>query len=335
MLETSSRHRPILLLAAVLLIQVLLLAFQIKRGKDIRLIRIWSVEAMTPLQRAGTWFGITLHNGWKGYVDLRHTRAENDSLRQELTRLQLRNQELESRAQEQQRLERLLNFREAYPSVPMLAAEVIGANADASSQTLYINRGQSDGLRRDMGVITPDGVVGKILEVFAGTAQVLLISDRDSGVGAMLAGSRTRGVVKGTGGSLLHMDYVVNDEKLAGGEAIVTSGDDRIFPKDLPVGTATAAQQGNPFKTIFVKPAVRLDRLEEVIVLLSTAELPPVNGGNAGGQTSITSGTAAGNATGVAGGASTPAVSVTTHGAAEKSDTPQMETTKPSTGKPQ
>jgi rod shape-determining protein MreC len=307
MLEASSRHRPTLLLAVVLLIQVLLLAFQIKRGRDIRLIRIWSVEAMTPLQRAGTWFGGTLHSGWKGYVDLRHARAENDALRQELARLQLRNDQLESRAQEQERLEKLLNFREAYPSVPMLAAEVIGANADSSSQTLYINRGQGDGLRRNMGVITPAGVVGKILEVFPGTSQVLLMSDRDSGVGAMLSSSRTHGVVKGTGGSQLRMDYVVNDEKLTPGEPIVTSGDDRIFPKDLPVGTAVGAQPGNPFQSILVKPAVRLDRLEEVIVLLGTAELPPIGGSEAvneahpaAGTTSILS-DAAGGAGGSAG----------------------------------
>jgi rod shape-determining protein MreC len=286
MLEASPRHRPILLLTAVLLIQVLLLAFQIKRGRDIRLIRIWSVEAMTPLQRAGTWFGATLHSGWKGYVDLRHARAENDNLRQDLARFQLRNQQLESRAAEQERLDKLLNFREANASVSMLAAEVIGANADSSSQTRYINRGQGDGLRRDMGVITPAGVVGKILEVFPGTSQVLLMSDRDSGVGAMLAASRTHGVVKGTGGSLLRMDYVVNDEKLAPGEAVVTSGDDRIFPKDLPVGTAVGAQPGNPFQTIWVKPAVRLDRLEEVIVLLGTTDFPAASSGAA--ETGVT-----------------------------------------------
>jgi rod shape-determining protein MreC len=281
MLEISSRRpRPTLLLVGVLLIQILLLAFQIKRGRDVRLIRVWSVEAMTPLQRTGTWFGSTLHSGWKGYVDLRRARAENDALRQELARLQLRNYQLESTAQELSRLQELLNFREANSSVPMLAAEVIGANADSSGQTLYINRGQGDGLRRDMGVITPAGVVGKILEVFPGTSQVLLISDRDSGVGAMLAPSRTHGVAKGTGNSLLRMDYVVNDEKVTLGEAIVTSGDDRIFPKDLPVGTAAGAQQGNPFQTILVKPAVRLDRLEEVIVLLTTTEFQPAVAGD-------------------------------------------------------
>jgi len=286
MLEVPFRHRPLLLLTAVLLIQILLLAFEIRRGDNARLIRIWAVEIVTPWQRAGTWVGSTLHSGWKDYVDLHHARVENQQLREQITKLAIRNHQLESQAREQERLERLLNFREAYPSVNMLAAEVIGANADASSQTLYINRGQRDGLARDMGVITPDGIVGKTLEVFAGTAQVLLINDKESGVGAMLASSRTHGVVKGLGQAQLRMDYVPNDEKMSNGEAVVTSGDDQIFPKDLPIGTVAGASAGNPFKIIFIQPAVRLDRLEEVLVLLSRDELAPQNmgeGSNSGG----------------------------------------------------
>jgi rod shape-determining protein MreC len=299
MLEVPFRHRPLLLLTVVLLIQILLLAFQIRRGENARLIRIWAVEIVTPWQRAGTWVGSTLHSSWKDYVDLHHVRVENQQLRNQITQLAIRNQQLESQAHEQERLERLLNFREAYPSVNMLAAEVIGANADASSRTLYINRGQRDGLTRDMGVITPEGVVGKILEVFSGTAQVLLINDKESGVGAMLASSRTHGVVKGLGQMQLRMDYVPNDEKMSNGDAVVTSGDDQIFPKDLPIGTVTGAGGGNPFKTILIQPAVRLDRLEEVLVLLSRDELAP----QTQGRDSETAGAPTSNAPAPAGGA--------------------------------
>jgi rod shape-determining protein MreC len=296
MLEVPFRHRPLLLLTAALLLQILLLAFQIRRGDNARLIRIWAVEIVTPWQRAGTWVGRTLHSGWTDYVDLHHARVENQQLREQMGQLAIRNQQLESQAREQERLERLLNFRETYPNVNMLAAEVIGANADASSRTLYINRGQRDGLVRDMGVITPEGVAGKILEVFSGTAQVLLISDKESGVGAMLASSRTHGVVRGLGQTQLRMDYVPNDEKMSNGEAVVTSGDDQIFPKDLPIGTVTGASAGNPFKTIFVQPAVRLDRLEEVLVLLGRDELVPQNkaeGSESGGAPETSAPTAA------------------------------------------
>jgi rod shape-determining protein MreC len=274
-MDIPSRHRPLVLLAGVMLAQVLLLAFQIKRERDVRLIRLWSVELLTPLQRAGTWIIGEVHGGWRGYIGLRHTRQENEGLRTELGRLQLRNRELESRAAEADRLAAVLGFRQAHAEVPILAAEVIGASADAASKTLYINRGSRDGVRRNMGVITPDGVVGKIIEVFPNTSMVLLLTDHDSGVGALLATSRTHGVVKGAGEPFARMEYVINDEKIPQGEEILTSGEDRIFPKDLPVGTVAGTQDGNPFKVIRVRPAARLDRLEEVIVLLTQRELNP------------------------------------------------------------
>jgi rod shape-determining protein MreC len=275
MIDTISRHRPLALLATVVLAQVLLLAFQIKRVNNVRLVRYWAVELMTPLERAGTWTFSHVGGVWSGYVGLRNTRAENERLRGELDTLRLRNRELESHAAEAQRLSTLLNFHEAHTEASMLAAEVIGASADPTSHTLFINRGERDHLRRNMGVITPDGVVGKIVEVFPSTAQVLLINDKDSGVGALFASSRTHGVVKGSGDPEPHMEYVINEEKLQPGDAIVTSGEDRIFPKDLLIGTVDAAKPGNPFQAISVRPAASLDRLEDVIVLLSQQELVP------------------------------------------------------------
>ncbi len=133
-----------------------------------------------------------------------------------------------------------------------------------------------------MGVITPEGVVGKVLEVYGNTAQVLLLTDRDGGAGALLAGSRTQSPVGGVGEPLLVMKYVTNDEQVAIGERVLTSGQDRIFPKDLPVGTVVETRSGNPFKVIRVKPAAHLDRLEEVLVLLSQQELEPARVGVAG-----------------------------------------------------
>lgn len=269
------RHRPLALLAAVLLAQVMLLAFQIKRERDVRLIRYWAVTVLTPVERVGTWSFSKVSGVWRGYIDLHDARAENERLQSELHRLQMRNRELEGRAAEAQRLGALLNFRETHPEAPMLAAQVIGASADPTSHTLFINRGEHDRIRRNMGVITPDGVVGKIVEVFPSSAQVLLINDKESGVGALLVSSRTHGIIKGTGDPEPRMDYVENNQQIQPGEAIATSGEDRIFPKDLPIGTVESAKQGNPFQTIHVQPAARLDRLEEVLVLISQQEFSP------------------------------------------------------------
>jgi len=275
MLAIPSRHRSLVLLAAVVLSQVLLLAVQIKRERQVRLIRVWAVAMITPVQRAGAWAIGQVQGAWSNYVGLRRARRENQELRAELERLKLQNTRLEGRAAEADRLAALLGFREAHSDVPMLPARVIGASADPASRAIYIDRGESDAVRRNMGVITPEGVVGKVLEVYPRTAQVLLLTDKEGGVGALLAGSRIQSPVGGTGEPLLVMKYVSNDEPVAVGAQVLTSGQDRIFPKDLPVGTVVEVKPGNPFKMIRVKSAAHLDRLEEVLVLLTQQELEP------------------------------------------------------------
>ncbi len=275
MLALPSRHRSLALLAVVVFAQVLLLAIQIKRGDQVRLIRFWSVSLIAPIQRTVSWSTDKLHSGWRNYLGLRGSAQENAALRDELSRLKLRNAELEGRVAEADRLAALLGFREAHRDVPMVAARVIGASAAGASRTVYVNRGEADGLRRNMPVITPDGVVGKLIDVYSDTAQVLLLSDKESGIGALLADTRTQGPVGGLGEPLLTMKYVTSDEKVSIGARVLTSGQDRIFPKDLPVGTVASVRPGNPFQEIRVRPAARLDQLEEVLVLLSRQELVP------------------------------------------------------------
>jgi rod shape-determining protein MreC len=270
-----SRHRPLSLLAALILVQVLLLAFQIKRENNVRLVRYWAVQTLTPVERVGTWSFSRIGGVWSGYIGLRDARSENARLQKELDQLRIRNRELESEAAEGRRLAALLNFRNVHPEASMLVAEVIGASADPTSHTLFINRGEHDRVRRNLAVITPEGIVGKIVEVFPSTSQVLLINDKDSGVGALFAATRTHGVVKGSGDPNPRMDYIVNDEKVQVGDKILTSGEDHIFPKDLPIGTVESVKPANPFQSISIAPAARLDRLEELIVLLSQQELTP------------------------------------------------------------
>ena len=269
-------RRPIFLLAIVVMAQVMLLAYQIKGDHDVRLIRYWAVALITPIERIGTWSTSKVGGLWSGYVGLHGARSENDHMRAELDQLRIRNRELESQATEAKRLDAILNFRDAHPEAQMLAAQVIGSSADPASHTLFINRGDRDRVRLNLGVITSEGVVGKIVEVLPNTSQVLLINDKDSGVGAMFGATRTHGVVKGSGDPEPHMEYVVNDEKVTEGDAIVTSGEDHIFPKDLPIGIVKAAGPGNPFQIIRVQPAARLDRLEDVIVLLTQQQLTPL-----------------------------------------------------------
>jgi rod shape-determining protein MreC len=274
MVGLPSRHRSLFLLAGVVLLQVLLLAVQIKRDSQGRLIRVWTVGAVSPFERAGA-HGIShIRDTWNHYFALQNTSHENEELKRENGALKLQITQLQSKASEADRLAGLLKFRQTNMDVPMVAARVIGGSADSASQTVYLDRGERDGIRRNMGVITPEGVVGKVIESYKDTSQVLLLTDKESGVGAMLLDSRVQKPVGGTGEPLLVLKYISNeDTSVNPGDRIVTSGMDRIFPPDLPVGTIADIKPGNTFKQIRVKPAASLERLEEVFVLLTMKTL--------------------------------------------------------------
>lgn len=277
MVAIPSRHKSLVLLAGVIVLQVLLLAVQIKRESQGRLIRVWTVGAVSPFERAGSYGFGWVRDVWRHYFALQDTVKDNEQLRRENDSLKMQITQLEGKAAEADRLAALLRFRQSHAGVPMIAARVIGASASAASQTIQLDRGERDGIRRNMGVITPDGIVGKVVESYPNACQVLLLTDKESGVGAKLADSGTQSPVGGQGEPLLVMKYVPNDDAVNLGERVITSGMDRIFPRDLPVGTVADIKPGNPFKQIRIKPAANLERLEEVFVLLSLHPLEMKN----------------------------------------------------------
>ena len=215
MVAIPSRHKSLFLLIGVVVLQILFLAIQIRRDSQGRLIRVWTVGAVTPFERAGASGVGGIRGIWNHYFALQNASRDNERLPQENAQLKLQLNELQNKADEADRLAKLLNFKQNHTSVPMLAARVIAASADSATQTLYLDRGEHDGIRRNMGVITPDGVVGKISETYPNTSQVLLLTDRDSGVGAMLVESHIQSPVGGVGEPLLAMKYVANDDTVA------------------------------------------------------------------------------------------------------------------------
>ena len=282
MVAIPSRHKSLVLLLGVIVLQVLMLAVQIKRDSEGRLIRVWTIGAVSPFERAGSYGFGWIRDIWRHYFALQNTTKESEQIRRENDALKLQITQLQGKAAEADRLAALLNFRQSQASVPMIGARVIGTGAGTASLTIQLDRGERDGIRKNMGVITPDGVVGKVVEAYPNASQVLLLTDKESGVGAMLADSRVQGPVGGLGEPLLVMKYVPNDDTVNLGERVITSGMDRIFPRDLPVGTVAEIKPGNQFKQIRVKPAANLERLEEVLVLLSLRSLEMKNEENTG-----------------------------------------------------
>jgi rod shape-determining protein MreC len=270
------RYRNLIILVGVLFLQVLGLATQVKRtGNDeehTRLIRIWVVGAVTPFERGLVWIQSGTGNLWHNYFYLRGVRAENRQLKQQIEQMRLEQVRLSEDAAQARRLQTLLAFKEQFIS-RTVAAQVIGSSGSDLSRIVYIDKGENASIKKDMAVITADGIVGKVLLVYPSVAQVLVINDQSSGVGALLEKTRLQGVLRGTANGEVALERVMSDEQVSVGEPVLTSGGDQIFPKGLPVGTVINVGNGKDlFLNIKVKPAADLSKLEEVLVLVEKRE---------------------------------------------------------------
>jgi rod shape-determining protein MreC len=272
------RYRNVTILVAILFAQVMGLAIQVKRSaedRSTRLIRVWTVATITPLEKAIA----GLENGtgsiWHNYLYLRGVRQENRELKTQIEQLRLEQVRLREDAAQARRLQTLLGFKEQFIS-RTLAAQVIGSSGSEQMRQPYIDKGAKDGIKTNMAVITADGVVGKVLKVFDSTSQVLLVNDQTSGVGTILEQSRLQGVLKGTPSGELVLDKIMNDEDVHPGEKVLTSGGDQIFPKGLLVGTVGKSGRGpESFLNIKVKAAANLSKLEEVLIITKDEEKSP------------------------------------------------------------
>src|SRR5712692_2037368 len=261
------RHRPFFTLVGVMVAQLLLLSFQITRNHNVRLIQVWAVAVFDPFERGLHGLVENSSRAWGTYRSLWRAHQQNQELHAQLLVAHSQLQQLSEQAGETQRLRALLELKTHLP-LQSVAAEVIATSPGESGNAIFIDKGTDLGLVPDLAVVTPDGVVGKIIAVFPHTSQVLLITDASSGVGCLLEKSRIQGVLKGAGRNWSQLHYVMNEENVAVGEAVVTSGLDQVYPKGLPVGTVIKTDEGNIYKTIVVKPAAALNRLESVLVVL-------------------------------------------------------------------
>jgi rod shape-determining protein MreC len=286
-MEFITRFKNAMFLILVLFTQAIALAVQVRSpvdpgepdGRSVRLIRMWALATVSPFERFAHAVGWGLHNGWSDYIDLRHVRQQNADLKQQLTRLRIEQAAVSEDALAGRRLQALLAFREQYVA-STVAAQVIGSSGSEQSRVLTIDKGWRDGLKPDMAVITPDGIVGKLRDVFPTTSQVLEIDDQTSGAGVILATTRIRAILRGTVTGRAQIGNLTADSRIKPGEAVLTSGGDQVFPRGLPVGTVESIAPDpdhQPYSAIRIKPAVDLDRVEEVLVITGTqSDLPPL-----------------------------------------------------------
>ena len=281
-----TRFKNVLVLVAILLAQTIGLAVQVRRpvesgapdGSNVTLLRYWTVSAVTPFERFFHGLGYNLRHGWSNYVDLRHTRQQNHDLQEEIARLRLEQAALSEDAMQGHRLQALLDFQQHYV-IATVAAQVIGTSGNDLSRVLYIDKGSKDGLKPDQAVITPDGIIGKLRDVFPHTSQVLLINDQTSGAGVLLATTRLRAILRGSVTGQIFINNLTPDSRIKIGEQVLSSGGDQVYPRGLPVGTIESIKTDpdhQPYTLIQLRPAANLNQLEEVLVITGTQSTLPL-----------------------------------------------------------
>jgi rod shape-determining protein MreC len=278
------RYRNLLVLLAILGAQIIGLAVQVRHtssgsntldvqdASSVRLIRLWANALVSPTERVIQSSKLEVEYLWQNYLDLRHVREQNSELQKTIDRLRLEQAALLEDARQGQRLQGLLGFQEKY-IYKTVAAQAIGSSGSDQSRVYYLDKGSADGLDRDMAVITPDGIVGKVREVFPHSAQVLAINDQTSGAGVILQTTRIRGILRGNASGQPQIIGILADQRIQPGEAVLTAGGDQVFPRGLPVGVVEKVirdPERENFIDVIVKPAAQLDRLDEVLVITST-----------------------------------------------------------------
>jgi len=269
----SYRPRTGYLFLAVMVGHLILISAQVQSKAGVPVLEALTFGVFSRVQLGASGFFRGIGGTWGNYVALRGVRSENETLRQQVSDLQVRLQEQRALAVRANQLQSLLNLKET-TTLPTLAAEVIGGNPNSGLLTVTIDRGSADGVQPDMAVIAPQGVVGRIIGPVASRAsRVQLIIDRNAAVGAIVERSRAGGMVIGVEGDPpLRMDLASNLADVVAGDVVVASGVDGIFPKGFVIGTVERSERGkNLYRDITVRPAVNFSGLEEVLIVLSPA----------------------------------------------------------------
>jgi rod shape-determining protein MreC len=258
-------------LGIALVFHVLLLSLQTTQHGGAGILRTWLLNVLvTPEKLVDS--GVQAVRGvWDGYFALIGVHDENVRLQAENDQLRMEVQSQDEKIREADRLRSLLDLTESGIG-KLVVARVIGRDPSRAVQSVTINKGESSGIRPGSSVITPRGVVGRVIGVGRASAVVQLITDAQSEVAGMLRESRVQLLFKGTGGRDLELDYIDDDSDLKEGDEILTSGLDQIHPKGVPLGVILSVGPGELFKSALARPHVDMGRLEEVLVVIPPAK---------------------------------------------------------------
>ncbi len=268
------RYREVLFVVVLAVVPLGVFLAHARHPSDRTALDRFVLTVTSPLEKGVDWAITGVLDGWQRYVWLRGVERNARELSRTVNELRAENAELGHLRQENERLARLLAFARNHPEHRAVGARVIGTRMDPKGlQLVTIDRGSDEGIRKMMPVVTAGGVLGRVHTVAGRSADVLLLSDRNSSIAVRVERSRARANVRGQGApGPCRLEYALRSDDLAEGDELVTSGTDGVFPRGLAVGNVTRVKRAGHglYQAAEVVPAVDVNRVEEVAVLVAT-----------------------------------------------------------------
>jgi rod shape-determining protein MreC len=263
-------RKMVLIIGIIVLIAVniIVLSFSSRRYTTFGLGRI-AISFIAPFQELVTRTIRFTRDVWQDYFYLVTVTRRNRALSTQLNQaIQMSNQWHETELANT-RLRKLLDFQKTITE-RIVAAEVIGKDPSAWFRTVIIDKGKTDFLTQGLPVVMPQGIAGQVIEVSKHYSKVMLITDRNSAVDALVQRTRARGVIKGESTDRCRLDYVLRKNDVRIGDTVVSSGLDGVYPKGLRIGQVSEVieHDGDIFHEIIITPFVDFEKLEEVLVVL-------------------------------------------------------------------
>ncbi len=273
--DPKKRH-GIIVVAVLIAVSFIFLTVNIKFGEAPTSVESIVVSIISPFQELVSKTLNSINRIWNSYVHLVNTQEENYKLKREMEQLKFKNNMLSENLGRFQRLERLSDIIKNSEDINLLPADVVGFDSTGWSKMLIINKGLNNAVKKDMAVITYNGLVGRVVHSTSKYSKVLLITDPRSAVGALIQRTRDMGIAVGANNSICEMKYLTVNSDVKTGDVVVSSGMGGIFQKGLVIGTISRVYEKKTglFRNAEIIPAADLDRTEELLVVTSPFEKP-------------------------------------------------------------
>ncbi|OGP76958.1 MAG: rod shape-determining protein MreC [Deltaproteobacteria bacterium RBG_16_49_23] len=270
------RYTVLTVVILLLLSALILISLRVKERKGVVFFDGLLMEICSPFQKTSTFVIKKVRGVFQGYLFLVDLHRENETLKKRMADLQRENDQMREMVQNQERLRKLLQFKETLSSTA-IAAEVVGRDPSSWFKSVTLNKGEKEGIRKGMAVISPGGVIGQIFKTAPSHSVVLLITDYNSAIDSIVRRTRAKAIVEGGGENRCQLKYLLRAEDVAQGDRVVTSGLSGNFPKGLMIGEITKVDKKGHgiFQYAELAPSVDFTRLEEVLVIKEYLPPPP------------------------------------------------------------